>query len=46
MERFEQRGDESMLEDVGGERMEGEVLDKYKVENSKREAFKFRDAPL
>ena len=34
-----------MLEEFGGKN-EVEVLDKYKVEESKREAFKGRGAPL
>ena len=34
-----------MLEEFGG-KIEAEVLDKYKVEESKREAFTGRGAPM
>ena len=45
MERYESGTDQLMLEEFGGKN-EVEVLDKHKVEESKREAFKGRGAPL
>ena len=39
MERFDSGRDGSMLENLA-EKVEAEVLDKFKIENSKREAFK------
>ena len=45
MERFESGRHGSMLEEVGREVVD-EVLDKYKIENSNREACRGRDAPL
>ena len=42
IERYESGGDGSMLEEFWLKELEEEVLNKYKVEDSKREAFKGR----
>ena len=46
LKKYESGRGGSMLEECLAERMEEKVLDKYNVENSKREAFKGRGAPL
>ena len=45
MERLNPQRNGPMLEELAG-RVEEEVLDRYKVEESKREAFRGRSAPL
>ena len=45
MESLGSERDRPMLEEFGG-KMEAEVLDRCKIEDSKRDAFKGRGAPL